>query len=124
VYLSWLGKQGLVDLGELLVQRTAYAVERLAAVDGVELVHEAPVVREFAVSLDAPVGAVLDRCAAEGIAAGYPLGREYPEHPDGLLVAITERRSKEDIDRLADALGSAVRETADRRRQTAEAVPS
>ena len=64
--------------------------------------------REFALRLDAPVAAVLDRLAEEGIAAGYPLGREYPEHADGLLVAITERRSKEDIDRLADALGRAV----------------
>ena len=51
---------------------------------------------------------VLDRCAAEGIAAGYPLGREYPEYEDGLLVAITERRSREDIDRLADALARAI----------------
>ena len=65
--------------------------------------------REFALRLDAPVDAVLDRLAAEGIAAGYPLGREYPEYEDGLLVAITERRSREDIDRLADALGRAIR---------------
>jgi glycine dehydrogenase subunit 1 len=111
VYLSWLGKRGLLDLGELLVQRTAYAVDRLAAVDGVELIHDAPVVREFAVRLDAPVARVLDRCAAEGIAAGYPLGREYPEHENGLLVAITERRSKEDIDRLAETLEGAVAES-------------
>ena len=124
VYLSWLGKRGLVELGELLVQRTAYAVERLAAVDGVELVHEAPVVREFAVSLDAPLDAVLDRCAADGIAAGYPLGREYPEHPDGLLVAITERRSREDIDRFADSLGRAVAESPIADRRSPEAVPS
>ncbi|HZA90177.1 MAG TPA: glycine dehydrogenase, partial [Solirubrobacterales bacterium] len=124
VYLSWLGKRGLVELGELLAQRTAYAVERLAAVDGVEPIHEAPVVREFAVSLDAPVGAVLDRCAADGIAAGYPLGREYPEHPDGLLVAITERRSKEDIDRLAEALARAIAESSVISRQPPEAVPS
>ena len=61
---------------------------------GVELLHEAPVAREFAVRLDAPVAAVLDRVSEEGIAAGYPLGREYPEYEDGLLVAITERRSK------------------------------
>ena len=84
----------MVELGELLAQRTAYARERLAALDGVELLHEAPVVREFAVRLDAPVAAVLDRCAEDGIAAGYWLGREYPEYEDGLLVAITERRSQ------------------------------
>ena len=108
VYLSWLGKRGLVELGELLVQRTAYARDRLIAIDGVEPLHDAPVVREFAVRLAAPVEDVLERCAAEGIAAGYPLGREYPEYEDGLLVAITERRNRADIDRLADSLGRAL----------------
>src|SRR3954451_3898122 len=108
VHLAWLGKRGFVELGELLVRRTAYARERLAQVDGVELLHEAPVVREFALRLEAPVAQVLDRCAAEGIGAGYPLGRDYPEHENGLLIAITERRSKQDIDRLADSLGRAI----------------
>ena len=108
VYLAWLGKRGIVELGELMARRTAYARERLAALDGVELLHDAPVVREFAVRLDAPVAEVLDRISNDGIAAGYPLAREYPEHEDGLLVAITERRSKEDIDRLTDSLGRAL----------------
>jgi glycine dehydrogenase subunit 1 len=111
VYLAWLGRRGIVELGELLVRRTAYAREKLAAIDGVELLHEAPVAREFAVRLDAPVAAVLDRVSEEGIAAGYPLGREYPEFEQGLLVAITERRSRADIDRLADSLGRAIAET-------------
>ena len=108
VHLAWLGRQGYRELGELLVRRTAFARERLAAVDGVELLHEAPVAREFAVRLDVPVDAVLERCAERGIAAGYPLGRDYPEFEDGLLVAITERRSKDQIDDLADALAAAI----------------
>ena len=86
VHLAWLGKRGFVELGELLVRRTAYARERLAAVEGVELLHDAPVVSEFAVTLDAPVDQVLDRCAAEGIGAGYPLGARLPrarERPAG-----------------------------------------
>src|SRR5262245_38349079 len=74
VYLTWLGRAGLVELGELLLQRTHYARERLAAIAGVEKLHEQPVVREFAVRLDAPVDAVIERCAAEGIACGIPLG--------------------------------------------------
>jgi glycine dehydrogenase subunit 1 len=114
VHLAWLGRQGFRELGELLARRTAYARECLSAVDGVELLHGAPVVREFAIRLDAPVEAVLERCAERGIAAGYPLGREYPEHEDGLLVAITERRSREQIDALADALGTAIAETSGR----------
>jgi glycine dehydrogenase subunit 1 len=115
IYLSWLGKQGFRELGELLARRTAYAREQLAAIEGVELLHDAPVVREFAVRLDAPVEEVLDLCSEEGIAAGYPLAREYPEFSDGLLVALTERRSREDIDRLAEVLGRAVAKAAGER---------
>ena len=51
VYLTWLGRRGLVELGELLLQRTHYARETLTALDGVEALHEQPVVREFAVRL-------------------------------------------------------------------------
>jgi glycine cleavage system P protein (glycine dehydrogenase) subunit 1 len=108
VYLSWLGRRGLVELCELLLRRTHYARETLTALDGVEALHTRPVVREFAVKLDAPVEAVIERCAAEGVAAGVPLGHDYPEFADGLLVALTERRSKADIDRLAEVLGAAV----------------
>ena len=108
IHLAWLGREGFRELGELLVRRTAYARERLVAVQGVELLHEAPVAREFALCLAAPVDRVLERCAERGIAAGYPLGREFPEHEDGLLVAITERRTREQIDALADALGAAI----------------
>ncbi|HEX6689296.1 MAG TPA: hypothetical protein VF085_11635 [Solirubrobacterales bacterium] len=88
--------------------RDSLTRERLAAVQGVELLHEAPVARELALRLEAPVDRVLDRCAERGIAAGYPLGREYPEYEDGLLVAITERRTREQIDDLAEALGAAI----------------
>jgi glycine dehydrogenase subunit 1 len=108
VHLSWLGRQGFRELGELLAQRTAYARERLAGVAGVRLLHDAAVVREFALELEAPVDAVLDICASHGIAAGYPLGRDYPEYENCLLVAITERRTREQIDRLAELLDEAV----------------
>jgi glycine dehydrogenase subunit 1 len=102
IYLSWLGRRGLVELGELMLQRTAYARSTLAALDGVSLLHDQPVVREFALALDAPVAAVIERCAAAGVNPGFPLA------DDGLLVAITEQRSRADIDRLADVLGAAV----------------
>jgi len=108
VYLSWLGRRGIVELGELMLQRTHYARETLAALDGVHKLHDRPVVREFALRLEAPVDRVLDRCAAAGVNAGFALGGAYDEHSDGLLVAITEQRSRADIDRLADVLGEAV----------------
>jgi glycine dehydrogenase subunit 1 len=112
VYLTWLGRDGLVELAELLLQRTAYARERLASVEGVGLLHEQPVVREFAVTLDvadtAAVRRVIARCQDAGVNPGYALGRDYEELPTGLLVAITEQRTAADIDRLAEVLGEAL----------------
>jgi glycine dehydrogenase subunit 1 len=110
VYLTWLGRQGIVELGELLLARTHYARERLAALDGVEPLHDQPVIREFALRLDGDVAAIKRRCAGQGINPGVDLealtGRE--EDRGGLLVAITEQRSRADIDRLAEVLGAAV----------------
>ncbi len=112
VYLSWLGRDGIVDLAELLLQRTAYARDALTALDGVRALHEQPVVREFAVDLavadTAAVRRVIDRCQDAGVNPGFALGREYQEFPTGLLVAITEQRSRAEIDRLADVLGEAL----------------
>ena len=112
VYLSWLGRHGIVEIGQLMLQRTAYARRELAALDGVSPLHEQPVVREFALELDGggrdSVRRVIERCAAEGVNPGYALGHDYEEHPNGLLVALTEQRSRADIDRLVSVLGAAV----------------
>jgi glycine dehydrogenase subunit 1 len=120
VYLTWLGRRGIVELGELLLARTHYAREALAALDGVEKLHEQPVIRELALRLDADVAAVKRRCAAHGVNPGVDVhalsGRE--EDRGVLLVAITERRTRADIDRLVDVLGAAVAAE----RQTAVAV--
>jgi glycine dehydrogenase subunit 1 len=108
IYLSWLGRRGLVELTQLMLQRTAYARERLAELDGVELMHEQPVVREFALALDAPVDQVIARCLQQGVNPGYPLHHDFPEYENGLLVAITERRTRAEIDQLVSVLGAAL----------------
>jgi glycine dehydrogenase subunit 1 len=117
VYLAWLGRRGIVELGELLLARTHYARQVLTGLDGVEPLHTRPVVRELALRLTAPfdggpadVAAVRRRCIARGVNPGVDLhaltGRA--EDRGGLLVALTERRSRADIDRLAEVLGAAV----------------
>jgi glycine dehydrogenase subunit 1 len=110
VYLTWLGRRGIVELGELLLARTHYAREALAGLEGVEKLHEQPVIREFALRLDADVAAVKRRCAADGVNPGVDVhalsGRE--EDRGVLLVAITERRTRADVDRLVEVLGAAV----------------
>ena len=125
IYLSWLGRRGIVELAELMLQRTAYARQRVSEIPGVRLHNEQPVVREFALRLDAPVDRVIARCREEGLNPGYALARDYPELKDGLLVAITERRTRADIDRLAEVLGEAVgAERATGERRALEGAPA
>jgi glycine dehydrogenase subunit 1 len=92
-----------VELAELLLQRTHYAREALCAIDGVEPLHSQPVIREFAVTVPRPVEEVVERCAERGVNPGLALVEE-----NALLVAITEGRSRADIDRLAEVLAEAV----------------
>jgi glycine dehydrogenase subunit 1 len=99
IYLSWLGKRGVVEIAELMLQRTHYARNAL----GLESINPGPVVREFAVRVP-DLDALFDRARAAGINPGYRLGRDYPEYEDGLLVAITERRTKDHIDALVALL--------------------
>jgi glycine dehydrogenase subunit 1 len=100
IYLSWLGKRGLVELAELMLRRTHFARESL----GLEAINPGPVVREFAVRVP-DLDDLFERARAERVNPGYRLGRDYPEYEDGLLVAITERRTREDIERLARLVG-------------------
>jgi glycine dehydrogenase subunit 1 len=95
IYLSWLGRRGIVELGELMLRRTAYARDSLP----LDPINPGPVVREFAVHVP-DLDLLFERARAEGINPGYRLGTDYPEYGDGLLIAITERRTREQIDQL------------------------
>jgi glycine dehydrogenase subunit 1 len=116
VHLCWLGRHGIVELGELLLARTHYAREALTALDGVQAMHDRPAVREFALRLSTPggepadVAAIKERCARLGVNPGADIHALTGRDADrgGLLVALTEKRSRADIDRLADVLGAAV----------------
>ena len=104
MHLSLLGPQGLRELGETCLALGAYAKGRLADA-GLELVFpDKPTFKEFAVRTGRPAREALARARAKGIYAGYPLGRDYAGLDDALLVAITEKRTVDEIDRLAEAL--------------------
>ena len=104
VYLAWLGPEGLAELGRQCASKAAYAARRLCAVDGVELLHpDAAFFKEFALRLPRPAVGVRDALLERGILAGVPL---EDEGGHALLVAVTERRTREQI----DALGSAFEE--------------
>jgi glycine dehydrogenase subunit 1 len=106
VYLSWLGPQGLRELGETCMSLSAYAKTRLVEA-GLELVFpEQTTFKEFAVRVGRSAEEAIRTAREQGVHPGYALGRDYEGLDDALLVAVTERRTPPDIDRLAEVLGT------------------
>jgi glycine dehydrogenase subunit 1 len=105
VYLTWLGPQGLRELGETCLSLAACAKQRLAERAGLELLFaNRTTFKEFAVRVGRNAHDVVAAARERGVHPGYALGRDYPGMDDVLLVAVTERRTPEEIDRLADVL--------------------
>jgi glycine dehydrogenase subunit 1 len=108
IQLGWLGTAGLAELARRCAQATRYTRDAVLALDGIEPFVGAPVVREFALSLPVPAAVVIDRMADAGFLAGISLDGEYDGGSHGLLVAVTERRTRDEIDAYVTALGKAV----------------
>lgn len=103
-YVSLMGESGLKALGRLNLSRAVYAREAIEALDGYELAYAGPVFNEFVVRCPGDAADIRKRCRAVGVDPGLPLGRFYPDMANSLLVAVTEKRNKEDIDGLVRAL--------------------
>jgi glycine dehydrogenase subunit 1 len=104
VHLSLLGPQGLRELGETCVALAQHAKAELQKA-GLELAFpEKATFKEFAVRTGRNAREALANARAKGVYAGYPLGRDYPGLDDALLVAVTEKRTVEEIAQLAEAL--------------------
>ena len=102
IYLGWLGPAGLVELGRQCASRAAYAAARLCEAPGVQLLHPgAPFFKEFALRMPRPAIEVRDALVERGILAGVPLPSAGE---DVLVVAVTEKRDRGEIDRYAAAL--------------------
>jgi glycine dehydrogenase subunit 1 len=108
VQLGWLGTSGLVEVAARCARGTRYARDAVLAVDGVTPWATAPVVREFAVRLPRPADQVIERMADAGFLAGISLEGAVTDGADGLLIAVTERRTAAQIDAYAAALAKAV----------------
>jgi glycine dehydrogenase subunit 1 len=101
VALSWLGPQGLREVGETCMSLCAYAQEKL----GLELVFpERSTFKEFAVRVKPGARDVIHEARVRGVHPGYAVGRDYAGLDDALLVCVTEKRTPADIDRLAEVL--------------------
>ena len=102
VYLAALGPQGLKETADLCARKAHYAAEKLAGLAGVKLRFNRPFFKEFTVSVPGDVSALLSRALAKGCHAGLPTGRWYPELKDCVTLAVTEKRTKAEIDGLAE----------------------
>jgi glycine dehydrogenase subunit 1 len=104
IQLAWLGPAGLREVGEQSAQKAHYLANRLMELPGVQMANDATYVREFSVLLPIEPEEVIEGMADRGYLAGIALSKDYPELPGGLLVAVTERRTREELDGYVSAL--------------------
>ena len=124
IYLATMGPGGLADVANLCLQKAHYAAWRLAETGRLKLAFDQPFFKEFVVrssfdarSTDGGANDFLAKAQAAGIFAGLPLGRCYPELEDCLLVAVTEKRTKAEIDCLAQCLCDPLQSIGPQRRE-------
>ncbi len=105
ITLCWLGPEGLRELGETCTSLAEYARQRVP----LPLAFDRPTFKEVAFRTPIPAREIVARAREHGVHPGYPLGRDYPGLDDVLLVALTEKRTPADVDRLADVLREVTR---------------
>jgi len=103
IYLSMLGKSGLLDVAKLCLQKAAYLKEELQKI-GVEPAFVTPNFKEFAVKMNRPVEEINRELLQEKIIGGLDLGRFYPELKNHMLICVTEKRTKEEMASLVKAI--------------------
>lgn len=106
VYLSVMGKEGMREVGELNIRKSHYAAGKLGELNGAAPAFTAPFFNEFVLKLPAGsnVGEINSQLIKSSYIGGYDLGRDYPELAGHMLVAVTEKRSKSEIDQFAKLL--------------------
>jgi glycine dehydrogenase subunit 1 len=105
VYLAALGPQGLKETAELCAKKAHYAAERLGQVPGVKLRFRRPFFKEFTLQVNQPVAGLLAHLLDAGYHAGLPLGRWSKPLEDCLTIAVTEKRTRAEIEGLAVMFG-------------------
>lgn len=109
IFLSLLGKKGLKDMAQLNLDKAEFLRLELSRINGVEVKRSSLTFNEFTVSLPKDASDVVEAMIARGFAAGFPLGRYYQGMDNFLLVAVTEKRTHDEIVSYAQALAEVLK---------------
>jgi glycine dehydrogenase subunit 1 len=104
VYLALMGRTGFPKVADLCLRKAHYLADRISAIPGFRLLFQGPFFKEFAVETPVPPNAILSKMRDEKIFAGIDLGRFDFGIRNGLLIAVTEKRTREEMDRFAALL--------------------
>jgi glycine dehydrogenase subunit 1 len=103
-YLSSVGKDGFAKIAELCHSKANFLAEQLCLIKGVSIVNDKMFFNEFTAILPCDASELVSKMIDKGYAAGFPLGRYYPERKNELLISVTEKRTKEEMKNFATAL--------------------
>jgi glycine dehydrogenase subunit 1 len=108
IYMSLLGKNGMLRVAELCFQKAHYAAARIAEIPGFSVCSGAPYFHEFVACCPRPIVEINQYLLDQGILGGYNLGQDFPAYTDRMLIAVTEMNSKKEIDALCEALEESI----------------
>ncbi|ODS41152.1 MAG: glycine dehydrogenase (aminomethyl-transferring) [Candidatus Altiarchaeales archaeon WOR_SM1_79] len=104
VYLALLGKQGIQDVATICLQNSHYLANQIQKLDGYRLAFSSPFFKEFFVTTPVPSVEIIDKLILQNIYAGIDLSQFDYDLNDGLLIAVTEKRTRKEMDILVEAL--------------------
>jgi glycine dehydrogenase subunit 1 len=104
VFMSLLGREGFKELAQLNLNKAEFAKQQINLIDGVEVKQSAPTFNEFTVHLPVNASLVVEKMVERGIAGGFPLDRYYKDMENYMIVAVTEKRTKKEIETYVQTL--------------------
>ncbi len=108
IFISLVGREGFEELATTNHSKAEYLKEKLSSIKGVEILNESPTFNEFVIKTPCDATDVIEQMSNKGFYAGINLGNIYEGLENAILVSVTEKRTKEQMDAFASALGEVI----------------